>query len=62
MFTQSPAPVELVRLSPDEFAELVRLGKRAELLAVADSGDTQKILAYLAELGIREEGKVSNDR
>ncbi len=44
----------LVELTAAEFDELVRLGKRAELLAVADSGDRDKVLEYLAALGIRD--------
>jgi hypothetical protein len=45
--------VEIARLTWDEFKELVRQRKCAQLLAVADSGRPEWVQAYLVGLGIR---------
>jgi hypothetical protein len=49
---REPATV-LVTLSWSEFKELLRQGRRAQLLAVADSGRADLVVAYLVALGIR---------
>ncbi len=46
--------VEVCRLTWAEFKELVRQRKRAQLLAVADSGRPEWVQGYLVGLGIRE--------